>query len=59
MDTELPSQIAAFVQPRFEAAMRGIDKASRSAALSLVQEELVQTLGKQYPERLKDIITFY
>src|SRR5215472_1880707 len=59
MDTELQTKIAEFVQPRFEAAMRSVDKASRSAALSLVQEELIQALGQQYPERLKDIITFY
>jgi polyribonucleotide nucleotidyltransferase len=58
-DTELQTQVAEFVQPRFEAAMRSTDKASRSAALSLVQEELVKSLGEQYPERLKDIITFY
>src|SRR5262249_54393570 len=59
VDAELQTKVAEFVLPRFEAAVRSADKASRSAALSLVQEELVQTLGEQYPERLKDIITFY
>src|SRR5690348_8255144 len=58
-DTEMQAKVAEFVQPRFEAAMRSTDKASRSAALSLVQEELIQTVGAEYPERLKDIITFY
>jgi polyribonucleotide nucleotidyltransferase len=59
MDAELQTKVAEFVQPRFEAAVRSSDKASRSAALSLVQQELIQTVGQEYPERLKDIITFY
>ncbi len=59
VDTELQTKVAEFVQPRFDAAVRSSDKAARSAALALVQEELVQALGEQHPERLKDIITFY
>jgi polyribonucleotide nucleotidyltransferase len=59
VDEELQTKVAEFVQPRFEAAVRSSDKASRSAALSLVQEELIQALGQEYPERLKDIIAFY
>src|SRR5438270_731296 len=30
-----------------------------SAALSLVQQELVESLGTEYPDRLKEIIAFY
>src|SRR5260221_408663 len=59
VDTELQAKVVAFVQPRFEAAVNSPDKASRSAALNMVQDELVGELGTQYPERLKDIITFY
>ena len=59
MDTELQAKVAEFVHPRFDAAVRSSDKATRSAALGLVQEQLIQALGEQYPERLKDIITFY
>src|SRR5437868_3057759 len=56
---ELKNKVAEFVYPRFEAAVNNPNKAARSTALSLVQGELVATLGAQYPDRLKDIITFY
>ncbi|HTK07676.1 MAG TPA: polyribonucleotide nucleotidyltransferase [Ktedonobacteraceae bacterium] len=59
VDTELQAKVAEFVQPRFEAAVSSPDKASRSAALNMVQDDLVAELGTQYPERLKEIITFY
>ena len=58
-DSELQGKVAAFLLPRFEAAVNSTDKATRSTALSLVQAELISDLGEQYPERLKDIITFY
>ncbi|HET8845035.1 MAG TPA: polyribonucleotide nucleotidyltransferase [Ktedonobacteraceae bacterium] len=58
-DEELKEKVAAFVQPRFEAAVNNSNKATRSAALSLVQDELVNELGAEYPERLKEIIAFY
>src|SRR5207237_8253207 len=35
------------------------NKTARSAALSLVQQELVESLGTEYPDRLKEIIAFY
>src|SRR5437868_3692578 len=56
---ELKNKVAEFVYPRFEAAVNNPNKAARSTALSLVQGELVATLGAQYPDRLKDIIAFY
>ncbi len=58
-DAALQAKVTAFVLPRFEAAVNSTDKTARSAALSLVQAELISDLGEQYPERLKDIITFY
>jgi polyribonucleotide nucleotidyltransferase len=59
VDEELQAKVVAFVYPRFEAALNNVDKTARTAALSLVQEELVTQLGTEYPERLKEIIAFY
>ncbi|MBE3557604.1 MAG: polyribonucleotide nucleotidyltransferase [Ktedonobacteraceae bacterium] len=59
VDEELQAKVAQFVLPRFKAALHAPDKAARSEALSLVQEELIVDLGGQYPDRLKDIIAFY
>ncbi len=59
VDEELQAKVVEFVKPRFDAAVNNSDKAARSAALSEVQEALVTELGTEYPERLKDIITFY
>ena len=59
VDEALQAKVSEFVLPRFEAAVNNPNKAVRSAALSQVQDELVAELGTQYPERLKDIITFY
>lgn len=58
-DEELKAKVAAFVLPRFEAAVNNSNKATRAAALSLVQDDLVNVLGTEYPERLKEIIAFY
>jgi polyribonucleotide nucleotidyltransferase len=59
VDEELKTKVATFVAPRFEAAVNNANKAARSAALSLVKEELVASLGEQYPDRMKEIIAFY
>jgi len=59
VDQELKIKVAEFVYPRFEAAVNNPNKAARSTAISMVQNELVTTLGVQYPDRLKDIIGFY
>src|SRR5579863_5183123 len=59
VDQDLRSKVAEFVLPRFQAAGSHPNKASRSAALNVVQDELVATLGAQYPDRLKDIVAFY
>jgi polyribonucleotide nucleotidyltransferase len=59
VDEELQTKVAEFVRPRFDAAMSNPNKTVRSAALSMVQEELVSSLGTEYSEQLKDIITFY
>src|SRR6266516_3555193 len=58
-DTELQGRVAEFVRPRFDAAVNNPNKTTRSTALALVQDELVAELGTQYPDRLKDIITYY
>src|SRR6266436_2386432 len=58
-DNDLRQKVAEFVYPRFEAAVNNPNKTTRSAALSTVQNELITTLGAQFPDRLKDIITFY
>ena len=59
VDEELRSKVVEFVLPRFEAAVNNPNKTARSAALSLVQQELVESLGAEYPDRLKEIIAFY
>src|SRR5947209_3940061 len=59
VDQDLRSKVAAFVLPRFEAAVNNPNKAIRSAALNAVQGELFAALGAEYPDRLKDIISFY
>ncbi|MEO7019811.1 MAG: polyribonucleotide nucleotidyltransferase [Ktedonobacteraceae bacterium] len=59
VDEEMKAKVKAFVLPRFEAAVHSFDKASRAAALSVVQEELINTLSEQYPDRLKEIVSFY
>jgi polyribonucleotide nucleotidyltransferase len=58
-DEALQAKVAAFVRPRFEAALNTPDKATRSEALNRVQDELVAALGAEYPDRLKDVISFY
>src|SRR2546423_7309359 len=59
VDEELRSKVVEFVLPRFEAVVNNPNKTARSAALSLVQQELVESLGAEYPDRLKEIIAFY
>jgi polyribonucleotide nucleotidyltransferase len=59
VDEELQAKVAEFAHPRLEAAVNNPNKTARSAALSQVQEELIAELGTQFPDRLKDIITFY
>src|SRR5712692_8766399 len=59
VDEKLKNKVAEFVRPRFEAAVHNPNKAARSAALSMVQGELVSTLGAEFPDRMKEIITFY
>src|SRR6266852_1827269 len=58
-DNDLRQKVADFVYPRFEAAVNNPNKTTRSAALSTVQNELITTLGAQFPDRLRDIIAFY
>ncbi|HLH62045.1 MAG TPA: polyribonucleotide nucleotidyltransferase [Ktedonobacteraceae bacterium] len=59
VDEALQAKVAEFVRPRFDEAVNNANKTARSAALSIVQDELIATLGAEYPDRLKDIIAFY
>lgn len=59
VDEALKNKVAEFVRPRFEAAVHNPNKAARSAALGMVQNELVAVLGAEFPDRMKDIFTFY
>ncbi|HLZ55456.1 MAG TPA: polyribonucleotide nucleotidyltransferase [Ktedonosporobacter sp.] len=59
VDEELRAKVAAFVLPRFEAAVNHPNKAARSEALGQVQDELVAEFSTQYPERLKEVMSFY
>ena len=59
VDEALRNKVVEFVRPRFEAAVNNPNKTTRSAALSLVQGALISVLGVEYPDRLRDIISFY
>jgi len=59
VDEALKAKVAEFVHPRFDAAVNNPNKAARSAALNTVQDELLASLGAEFPDRLKDIIGFY
>src|SRR5215472_16041854 len=59
VDEALRDRVAEFVRPRFDAAVNNPNKTARSAALSMVQSDLIATLGTEFPDRLKDIIAFY
>ncbi len=59
VDEALKARVAEFVLPRFEAAVHNPNKAVRSAALNMVHQELIMTLGAEFPDRLKDITAFY
>ncbi len=58
-DKDLQEKVAAFVLPRFESAVNTADKHAREAALAAVEAELRATLGEEYPERVKEISSFY
>ncbi len=59
VDEALKARVTEFVLPRFEAAVHNPNKAARSAALNMVHQELILALGAEFPDRLKDITTFY
>ncbi len=58
-DQELAKAVAEFVKPRFETAVNNADKAAREAALAAVEQELIAELGAKYPERTKEIASFF
>ena len=59
VDEALKARVAEFVYPRFEAAVNNPNKSARSAALSMVHAELIAALGTEFPDRLKEITSFY
>src|SRR5947209_3882688 len=59
VDEALQQRVADFARSRFDAAVNHPNKTERTAALSRVQEDLISTLGTEYPDRLKEIIAFY
>jgi polyribonucleotide nucleotidyltransferase len=58
-DQELAKAVAEYVKPRFETAVNNADKAAREAALAAVEQELIAELGAKYPERTKEIASFF
>src|SRR5437588_5662551 len=51
VDDALKNKVAEFARPRFEAAVNHPNKTERSAALSMVQHDLIQTLCAEFPDR--------
>jgi polyribonucleotide nucleotidyltransferase len=58
-DPDLQEKVAAFVRPRFEAAVMTADKQAREEALNAVETDLLATLEAEYPERGKEIAAIY
>ena len=58
-DASLAAAVADFVRPRFEAAVNNADKAAREEALSTLQAALMESVGAQFPDRGKEINSFY
>ncbi len=58
-DPELEEKVAAFVRPRFEAAVMNADKQAREEALKAVEAELMAALVEEHPERDKEIAAIY
>ena len=58
-DAELAGAVAAFVRPRFAAAFTSANKAQRDTALASIQTDLFAALGQTYPDRAKEIGSFY
>ncbi|HEX6778073.1 MAG TPA: polyribonucleotide nucleotidyltransferase, partial [Ktedonobacterales bacterium] len=58
-DPVLQARVAEFVRPRFEAAVNNADKHARETALDAVESELLTTLGAEFPDRTKEVVTLY
>ncbi len=58
-DAELSQAVADFARPRFEKAVNNANKAEREAALNAVEAELLAELGAKYPDRGKEISSFF
>ena len=58
-DAQLANAVAQFVRPRFEAAGVQPSKAARDAAMSTVEKDLLAELSPTYPDRTKEIRSFF
>jgi polyribonucleotide nucleotidyltransferase len=58
-DEGLHALVSEFLLPRFATALSDPDKMARTAALSKVQDELVEVFSEEYGERIKEVIAFY
>jgi polyribonucleotide nucleotidyltransferase len=58
-DAELLGAVSSFVRPRFETAVNNADKAAREAALNAIESDLVAELAPKYPDREKEIRSFF
>jgi polyribonucleotide nucleotidyltransferase len=58
-DAELSKAVADFVRPRFDAAVNMANKADRDEAIAAVEREVVTNLEAKYPERAKEIRSFF
>jgi polyribonucleotide nucleotidyltransferase len=58
-DAALAKAVAEFVRPRFDKAVNNADKAEREAKLHAVETDLLAALAEQYPDRGKEIRSFF
>ena len=58
-DAAMGEAVAKFVRPRFDRTVNNTDKAGRDAAINATRSELVAEVGAQYPDRAKEIVSFF
>ena len=58
-DAALSKAVSDFVRPRFEAAVNMANKAERDEAIAAVEQDLVTSLEAKYPERSKEVRSFF
>jgi polyribonucleotide nucleotidyltransferase len=58
-DAALAKAVADFAQPRLEKTGLAATKAERDLAMGAIEAELLATLASQYPDRGKEILSFF